>query len=442
MRRLLLLLTLAALLGVGAAQTSLAAFTASSENAGNVLTAAPDWTPPVVALRDPGSPLRGVVDLSASATDDVTGVASVRLSRSPAGAGSWAEICTVAASPYVCELDTATIPDGRYDLRAAAVDRAGNEAEVVVADRLVDNTAPEVVMGDPGSPLSGTVTLSATATDATSGIAKVTIEHRAPGAVTWQPICSVPAPGPFTCGWDTTSVVDGDHALRALAQDRAGNGSVSAVVADRAVRNAPATAGPITLVGTSSSATMTGPLSLARPTSVQQGDVLIAQVTIENGTALLAPPTGWTPIASVDQSSNLGMRTYWRVAGASEPAAYSWGTAGKKASGGIAAYRGVHPSAPVEVAGTGSGNGTTMAAPSVSTATPNGRLVALFGSKSLGAAHDQPAGMTRRWVTGASDFRSSANDQALTTTGATGARSAGSSGGDAWVAQTIALRAR
>ena len=92
----LLLLVVAMLLGAVAAsgvQFSTAAYTATSA-APVTVTAANDWTPPTVAMTDPGSPLSGTVTLGATASDARSSVASVVIQRAPDGSGTWTTVCT------------------------------------------------------------------------------------------------------------------------------------------------------------------------------------------------------------------------------------------------------------------------------------------------------------------------------------------------------------
>jgi chitinase len=102
-----------------------------------------DNTVPTVTIGDPGAYLRATVTLTATASDAGAGIASVRIQRAPTGSSIWTDVCTAATSPYSCALNTATLTDGGYDLRAIATDVAGNAAtSAVVANRVVDNTAP------------------------------------------------------------------------------------------------------------------------------------------------------------------------------------------------------------------------------------------------------------------------------------------------------------
>jgi chitinase len=106
-----------------------------------------------------------------------------------------------------------------------------------VANRRIDNTAPTAGITDPGSPLSGTVTLNATGTDGGSGVLNVKIQRSPTGAGTWTDICTDPT-SPYSCAWDTTTVGDGGYDLRAVTTDNAGNVTYSSVVANRVVDNA------------------------------------------------------------------------------------------------------------------------------------------------------------------------------------------------------------
>jgi hypothetical protein len=196
-----------------------------------------DNAAPAATMTDPGANLRLTVVLGATASDGGSGVASVTIQRSPAGLGTWADVCTDTTSPYSCSFDTTTVTDGLYDFRAVATDAAGNStSSAVVAGRRVDNTAPTAGLTDPGSPLRATVTLNATGTDGGSGVASVAIQRSPAGAGTWTTICT-DTTSPYSCSWVTTGVSDGLYDLRAVTTDVAGNTMSSTVVANRAVDN-------------------------------------------------------------------------------------------------------------------------------------------------------------------------------------------------------------
>jgi hypothetical protein len=167
-----------------------------------------DATAPSVFLADPGSPLRGTVTLSPSADDGSgSGIASLVVQRSIAGAGTWATIGT--------SWDTTGVADGDYDLHARATDNAGNAANSPLRTVTVDNTAPSLASSTPadGELVASAGSLSVTANEDLAGIANAELDGAA-------------APAPAVAGATATYTVaftDGPHTLTADLVDTAGN---------------------------------------------------------------------------------------------------------------------------------------------------------------------------------------------------------------------------
>ena len=207
-----------------------------------------DNTDPTAGITDPGTPLRATVNLDATGTDGGSGVANVKVQRSPAGAGTWTDVCTDSSSPYSCSWDTTGVSDGLYDLRALTTDNAGNtKASSVVTNRRVDNTAPTATMTNPGSPITGTKSFDGTSTDTGgSGVASLKFQVSPQGAGTWSDMCSDTS-SPYSCSYDTTALADGQYDFRSRATDNAGNTANSTVYSGAIVDN------------TAPSATMTDP---------------------------------------------------------------------------------------------------------------------------------------------------------------------------------------
>jgi hypothetical protein len=205
-----------------------------------------DNTVPTAGMTDPGAYLAGTtVALGATGTDGGSGVANVNIQRSPAGAGTWTDVCTATSSPYGCTFDSTAVSDGLYDFRAITTDNAGNTTtSSTVTNRRVDNTAPTAGLTDPGSPLRQTVTLNATGTDGGSGVLNVKIQRAPTGTSTWTDICT-DATSPYSCSWNTTGVTDGGYDLRAVTTDNANNATNSTTVTNRVVDNTAPTASDI-----------------------------------------------------------------------------------------------------------------------------------------------------------------------------------------------------
>jgi hypothetical protein len=226
MKRALLWLGLAALAAGSSVTGSGADFVAAGKSPGNAFGTAADFNTVAVRLRDPGELLRGTVELEAEASSE-RGVAHVRFQTAPAGTAGWADVCTDTAAPFTCELDTAGVADGARDLRAIAVDQAGYErSSAVVASRRIDNAVPAVTLSDPGI-LTGTETLTATGSDAGSGLASLAIEYRR-DAGPWVTLCSGTT-SPRACALDSAALADGTYDLRARATDAAGNADAARV---------------------------------------------------------------------------------------------------------------------------------------------------------------------------------------------------------------------
>lgn len=189
-----------------------------------------------VSLAFPGEAVRGTVALTAALENTDGRAYSVRMEYSPAGAAAWQPVCTDASAPYTCSWRTTGLANGRYDLRAVASSGETTLTSPVVKDTVVDNTAPTVTMQDPGTPLRGTATFAATASDALSGVDRVVVQYAAFGSSTYQDLCSTTA-APYSCAVDTSTLPDGTYTFRAIATDAAGNSTTSVTVPNRVVDN-------------------------------------------------------------------------------------------------------------------------------------------------------------------------------------------------------------
>jgi hypothetical protein len=197
-----------------------------------------DNTDPTVTMTAPAANLGGSVTLASTPADTGSGVASVTYQYKLTSGSTWTNACTASTSPFSCAFDTSGVADGSYDFRAIAADNVGRTAtSAAVTSRLVDNTAPTAVtLTAIGTPVTGTIVETATATDSGSGVASVKFQYAPAGTTTWTDACT-DAAAPYTCSFDTTGAADGLYDLRALATDNAGNTTASAVQANRRIDN-------------------------------------------------------------------------------------------------------------------------------------------------------------------------------------------------------------
>ncbi len=206
---------------------------------------------PVVKLAVPESPLRGVVKLQAGVPHGAE-IQPIRFEWAPSGTGAWRPIPALPSGddPTSCEstattacFDTAAseAPSGRDDFRVVPADGEGQSfVSLPVRGRLVDNTPPEVgqvELKPPGSPLSGDVTLEATANDPAlpngepgSGVGAVILERARAGSTAWTrlpggevTIASSSGTGTYTHRLHTEILENGRYRLRARSLDAAGN---------------------------------------------------------------------------------------------------------------------------------------------------------------------------------------------------------------------------
>jgi hypothetical protein len=219
-KRLVVCAALVALIAAAGVTVSGADFVSGSASPNNSFSAAADFNTVAVTVTDPGAALHGTVTLQSTATSE-RGIASVRYQTSLAGANTWTDACLATTAPFSCDWDSAGVADGMRDLRAIAVDQAGYQrTSATVASRRVDNTLPAVSLGDPGTYLTGTNTLTATGADG-NGLASLSIDYRPAGGA-WTTLCSG-ATSPRSCSLNSASLGDGPYELRARATDTAGN---------------------------------------------------------------------------------------------------------------------------------------------------------------------------------------------------------------------------
>src|SRR5262249_27813846 len=130
-------------------------------------------------------------------------------------------------TPYTMTWDSTTVANGSHTFTAVASDAAGNTATATAVTVTVDNdTTPptvSVTAPAPGSTVSSTVGVSATASD-DRGVGGV--QFKVDGAN----LGAEAAAAPYNVSWNTTTAANGAHSLTAVARDAAGNSTTSAPV--------------------------------------------------------------------------------------------------------------------------------------------------------------------------------------------------------------------
>jgi subtilisin family serine protease len=183
-----------------------------------------DSTPPTVSFSQPlaggtvGTSQGELIGVNAS---DNVGVSCVSLYADGALVGS------DTSAPYAFSWNTSSLAAGsQHTLRAVATDQAGNSTSVSITVTVSagDPTAPQVWFIDPvnGARVGGNQSVSIGATD---NVAVTSVEFYIDNQLftTWSS-------GPYTVRWKTNTARKGNHTLRAVAYDAAGNSSSTSIV--------------------------------------------------------------------------------------------------------------------------------------------------------------------------------------------------------------------
>jgi len=188
-----------------------------------------DVTPPTVSITSPtsGATLTGTTTISANANDNF-GVDHVDFYRGTILIGGDASI------PYSVSWNTTTVANGSYSLTARAYDVAGNNttstAVSVTVNNVVtpppDTTVPTVSITAPGSgaTLNGSVTISANASD---NVGVTRVEFFDGTTLISTDTTGTPS---YAVTWNTASVSNGTHTLKAKAFDASGNVGESSLI--------------------------------------------------------------------------------------------------------------------------------------------------------------------------------------------------------------------
>ncbi len=165
--------------------------------------------------------------------------------------------------------------------------------------------------------------------------------------------------------------------LRVRVTATNGAGSAQAESAQSAVVTAPSGQ---PLFVSSASATFNGwSFAVPAPAGTSAGDLLLAWVATDTTHAISAPPTGFTQLGTTQaEGTDTSVSVFWRLLQPGDPGSFAGSFVGGEAGiAGVAAYRGLDQSAPIEAFAQRSGS------PATAQITPQGdgrMIVALFGA--------------------------------------------------------------
>jgi len=172
--------------------------------------------PPSVSVTNPSNNalILGTVNVTANASDDLA-VTNVEFLVDGVVKGS------DATSPYSYSLNTLTLSNSTHTISAKAYDSTTSTTASITVT--IDNAPPTVSITSPttGTTVSGIVNIAATATDNHS-INKVEFYVD-------NTLLATDATSPYSYSWDSTTIIDGTHSLKAKAFDSAGNNTTATI---------------------------------------------------------------------------------------------------------------------------------------------------------------------------------------------------------------------
>lgn len=178
-----------------------------------------------------------------------------------------------------------------------------------------DSTPPTVSLGSITNPVSGTVNLTATASDA-SGIAQVTF------LVDGQAV-NTDTTSPYSYAWNSAAIANGTHSVTAQATDTAGNSTTSTATSITVNNSVSCTGTPTVPTNLSVTGTTASSITLGWTASTAAtGCTMQGYKIFRNGTLVTTSPTnsfndtGLTPgtsysytVAAVDTSGHTSAQT-------------------------------------------------------------------------------------------------------------------------------------
>ena len=164
-------------------------------------------------------------------------------------------------------VDDAVEPMAGPVSRAAGVAPPPGEVMAMAAAAAADTTAPTVSLTGPanGARVSGTVNLAATAADNAGGSGVVGVQFMVDGVA----VGTEDPSSPYGVSWNTATVSNGSHTVRARARDAAGNIRTSSPVSITVDNTAPT----VSVTGPANGATVSGSVNLAATASDNAGVV-------------------------------------------------------------------------------------------------------------------------------------------------------------------------
>ena len=197
---------------------------------------------------------------------------------------------------------------------------------------------------------------------------------------------------PWALAFFSATALGTDSSIGAYFGLRAAAGAQAAVTATRV--------GAAAAISHGAQLALRPALTIDKPAGTVQDDVMIASIAARPNTVTITPPTGWMLVLRVNQGAGTtnSLAIYRKVAGASEPARYTWViSASTGAAGGIQSFANVDTVNPIDVGtnlldGQNTPSGTAHSTPNRTTSVPDTMLVTSHAYGSSGTWTETPLG--------------------------------------------------
>jgi hypothetical protein len=201
----------------------------------------------------------------------------------------------------------------------------------------------------------------------------------------------------------------------------------------------------------SSGRSSTGNVTINKPATLADGDLLVAVAWSDDSLVNPVPPAGWTQQGTSQSQTGIGVGKVWRQVAASEPASETWTVTGGNSASiiWVLAITGFDTTTPFDISPTWTQNATASTTRTALAVSPTGTtslLVVSFWSLpnfTVADSYTTPTGMTEHGdqgdAAGASYASSSIYSQQLSASGTTGTRVSTSTASGKWMGVTFAI---
>ncbi|MDP5094155.1 MAG: Ig-like domain-containing protein, partial [Polaribacter sp.] len=169
-------------------------------------------------------------------------------------------------------------------------------------------------------------------------------------------------------------------------------------------------------------------------------DLLIAAVSTDNADGVINTPSGWTLVQGA-LNSDTSLYVFYRLANGSEPNSYTFNlsSGSNEMCAAIVRYSGVNTTNPIQVSAIATGNSSTPNPPSITTSSNNAIIVNIIGTDDNESPMTHPSNTTERIDVESDQNSLGIADQNQTNAGSIDPSNWTISGGERWVAVTLAI---